>query len=133
MNSKRLVEVRLASPLTKSDIERMTELVRLNVIAAPAKVVVCGEVTGLAMLQPEWEDVILKAFLRDNPKVERAAFLVSGRGSPFGMQLMRLVRSAGNPQRRVFDDARELVEYVTPALNADELVHVRSLLAQAAA
>ena len=128
----RLIEVRLGSPLIASEVTDVIQQVRMAVLGCPGRVVVCAELTRMLVMPPEFADQFTAMFTRDNPKVERSAFLVAFKRSGFTMQLERMVREANNPARRVFDDKGDLLAYLEPVLTPVEAQRLRSLLANAA-
>lgn len=128
----RLVEVRLGSPLAATEVADVIQRVRLAVLGCPGRVVVCAELTRMFVMPPEFADQFTAMFTRDNPRVERSAFLVAFKRSAFTMQLERMVREANNPARRVFDDKAALLAYLEPVLAPTEVQRLRSLIAQAA-
>lgn len=130
--SGRLIEVRMSSPLTAADVPNVIQQIRLAVLSCSERVVMCGDLTRMLVMPPEYAEQFTAMFTRDNPKVERSAFLVAAKRSSFTMQLERMVREAKNPARKVFDDKNELLAYLEPALTPTEVKRLRALIDSAA-
>ena len=62
----------------------------------------------------------------DNPRIERAGILVST-SAVFSLQLERMVREAGNPRRRAFRTAGELVTWLDEIATPDEKQRLKEL------
>ena len=119
-NVGRLIEAFVASPITVNEAESTVQQVRLTILGAPAKAVCCIDATGLTLMPDEVSEAFVSLFTRDNPKVECSAFLIAKRASGVGLQLGRMLRQAGHPARRSFDDRDELEGWVGTFLAADE-------------
>ncbi len=126
----RLVLAELMAPLTANDVAGVVQGLRMTLIAAPAKMVLCGDLTRLTVIAPEHADVFTGMFTKDNAKVERSAFLVDKTRGAFVLQLERMVREAGNPNRRVFDDVQGLTGFLEPVLDAKERAELTGWLAR---
>jgi hypothetical protein len=124
----RLVLMRLTSPITSADTEDVVAQVRMNMIAAVAKVVFFADLTGAERLPPEAEDKILATFTRDNPKLERSAILVAPHRSGIALLLERLARDARNPNRRVFDQPEVATRWINELLTEAEQTSIREFL-----
>lgn len=127
----RIVEARIASPLSADDIDDIIQRVRMNVLSMPGKVICCADLTRLDAIPRESVDAFIQLFTRDNSKVERSAFLLSRSLGALGMQMQRMIRSAGNPSRMTFDDARALLDWLAPALTPAERSHLQAFFASA--
>jgi hypothetical protein len=122
----RLIEARIASPLSEDDIQDIVQRVRMNVLSMPGKVICCADLTQLDAIPRESVDSFIQLFTRDNSKVERSAFLLSRSLGALGMQMQRMIRSAGNSSRMTFDDARALQEWLAPALTSPEKARLQA-------
>lgn len=71
---------------------------------------------------------LLANITRGNPRVLRSAAIAS-RNSPVALlQFLRVVRESKHPDRRLFDDAEELVTWLTDVLTPEELTRLREFL-----
>lgn len=125
----RLIETRLGSPLTRADVESTIQHVRLNILALPGKAVCCADLTQLDALPPDAIELFLAMFTRDNPRIERSAFLLARAGTALGLQLMRMFRQAGSPARMTFDDKAELATWLAEVLIPAERLRLNEFLA----
>ena len=127
-NVGRLVEGVVSSPIEPSEIEGAIQRIRLTVLGAPGKAVCCIDATGLTLLPAGVSDTFVALFTRDNPKIESSAFLLSKRASGVGLQLDRMLRQAGHPARRSFDDRDALQEWLNTTLTGEEQARLRVFL-----
>src|SRR5687768_14073406 len=98
----RLIEVRLATPFSDEELEVCIVRIRATVVANPQKIVFAVDVAGVDVLPPETADKFLAMMRADNPKVERAGYLLPPRRAIVGLQLERMIRDAKGPGRRAF-------------------------------
>jgi hypothetical protein len=63
-----------------------------------------------------------------NPRTERSAVLVSPASPTAMMQFFRVVQEAENLNRRIFQNAGELVAWLSEVLTAEETARVRAML-----
>lgn len=124
----RLIESRLGSPLSRVDIENVVQHVRMNVIASPAKVVCCVDLTQLDALPADAIELFLAMFTRDNPRIERSAFLLNRVGTALGLQLARMIRQAGTVARMTFEDRSELATWLEDVLIPVERARLKEFL-----
>src|SRR5262245_47072260 len=108
----RLVLMRLTAPIMTEDIDDLVGQVRMNMIAAPAKVVFFADLTGADSPPPGSEPHIVETFTRDNPKLERSAIVVAPRKTGLALQMERLAREAKNPNRRVFHEPDAAIRWM---------------------
>ena len=125
----RLIEARLAAPLTPNDVQSIVQRVRMLVLSLPGKAVCCIDVIQLDVLPEEAVGAFVALFTRDNPKVERSGFLLARSVSAFGMQVQRMIRSASSPNRRTFDDRAEMQSWLSEVLDPLEQEQLSRFLA----
>jgi hypothetical protein len=114
----RLVEVRVASPVAIEDFPRLSQSLQEAMTPHP-KVVFCVDWRGASVFTQEVSDRILTIMKSDNPRIERSAFLLGGK-TIFGLQLERLISTAGNPDRKAFRDGFQLMVWLAPVLTPPE-------------
>ena len=123
----RLIEARIASPLTHSEMEQAMRQAQDLVFASPGTIVSCTDVTGLDIVPPTAVDLLIGLFTRDAPKVERAALLVR-RSSTVAIQMEHTIRRAGIPNRKAFHDAAPLQRWLAGVLTPPEQVRLTQFL-----
>lgn len=99
-------------------------------VAAPARAVICADHRPVIIYPPTVADQLVQLFTTVNPRVQRAALLVSPANATVNMQLARIVREAVNPNRQVFRDLTHFTAFLADALNAAELARVRAFMAE---
>jgi hypothetical protein len=82
--------------------------------ARAAKVRFLCDCTQMKIIAPEAVEELLRLMKEDNLVVQRSAFLVPGDGV-LALQLRRIVRLAGSPNRRVFSSAATAWEWLQEA------------------
>jgi hypothetical protein len=127
----RLVLMRVTAPVTAADTDDLVGQVRMNIIAAPAKVVFFADLTGAGLLPAEVEAPIVTTFMRDNAKIERSAIVVAAGKSGLTLQIERLVRDAKNPNRRAFDQPDAAVRWASELLTEAEQTSLQGFVAAA--
>ncbi|APR81274.1 Hypothetical protein A7982_06621 [Minicystis rosea] len=128
-NEGRLIEARLASPLLASEVDGVVQMVRMNVLSQPAKVVCVADLTRLEAMPSDAPDTFIAMFTRDNPKVERSAFLLSRSTTSMSLQVNRMIRAAKGSSRQAFDDAQALQKWLDEILQPAERTSLRAFLA----
>jgi hypothetical protein len=124
----RLVEVRVGR------LARLTDVVSLNaaVFAAVGRggpgAVICADYRKAAPFTGEVANVWSQAMRRTNESITRSALLLDPSNTMFNLQLERVVRCAGNEDRRTFSDAEELCEWLDGTLTEREREALRTLL-----
>ncbi len=124
----RLIEARLGTPLSRVDIENVIQQVRMNIVASPAKVVCCVDLTQLSALPPDAIELFLAMFTRDNPRIERSGFLLNRVGTALGMQVARMIRQAGSVARMTFEDPPALAAWLAEVLSPAERARLTEFL-----
>jgi hypothetical protein len=124
-----LAEAALGSPLTVRDFEEFVTAARLSFLALPGKAVVVCDMTRLTVFGDDIAERAVDLVRRDNPKVERGAYLVPQRWGATSMQVSRLFREAGSETRQLFDEKSALRAFLGPALTPAELARLDEVLA----
>ncbi len=122
----RLVEIAIWSPVS---IDETTQWQRDHdaVIASVAGPYVCFvDLRGARVFPPEVVNAYV-AVMRDEQRLERTATLLPG--SPtVAMQIGRMIREAGHPQRRGFQDRDALYDWLAKVLDDNERSRLERLL-----
>ncbi|RYE89159.1 MAG: hypothetical protein EOO75_12295 [Myxococcales bacterium] len=127
-NVGRLIEGVVATPIDVAEAEAGVQRIRLTVLSAPARAICCIDATGLKLLPSSVSETFVALFTRDNPRIECSAFLLSRRASGVGLQLDRMLREAGHPARRSFDDRDAMSAWLEPMLTIEERDRLRAFL-----
>src|SRR5262249_32021431 len=90
-------------------------------VILPVRWVACADLRQAAVFTQDVVQGLIDLLRSDNPRIMRSGLIVST-GAVFSMQVERIVRAAGNPNRRTFRDAREGVTWLSEVLNATERV-----------
>jgi hypothetical protein len=127
----RLILITMVSPVDSTQIARFVERCRTLLLGAAAgvKVVTMADLRGATVMAPDAADMLIPMLIRSNPSINRTAILVSHARSSLGMQFGRLVQSAKNPARRLFDDPGDALAYLGEVLDPHELLVVERFLA----
>ncbi|APR81273.1 Hypothetical protein A7982_06620 [Minicystis rosea] len=124
----RLIEARIASPLLADEVDGIVQTTRMNVLSQPGKVVCVVDLTRLESLPDTAADAFVAMFTRDNPKVERSAFLLNRSTSSMILQVNRMIRAAKSPSRQSFEDAVALRKWLDEVLQPAERTSLRAFL-----
>ncbi len=130
-NEGRLIEIRSIAPITMEDTQSMVGGLMRVLTASTARFVGCGDLRRAAVVAPEITDASISLLRRENPRIERTAFLIDTTGAVLGMQLERIVREANNPARKVFRDPVALRAFLDPVLTPAERTRLETFLAAA--
>src|SRR5689334_6494791 len=101
INVGRLAEGRIATPFMAADLQPLQALLRRVLGGAPGRVVFCVDFRDASVFTQDVVAGLVDAMRGDNPHIERSGFILGG-GAVFAMQAERMIRAAGNPERRVF-------------------------------
>lgn len=116
----RLVEVKLASPLSLEEVQQFVQKHLAIMQKIPG-----GKYVGVVNLleayvfPPAVAEALSKLLSGTGSHVERSAFLI-GESAVFGLQVERVIRDANNPNRRAFHHGPELVTWLSEVLNFGE-------------
>lgn len=125
--TERLVSIVIASPFGMEELASFQAAIVKLLTEVPGRVVTCMDLRHSVVLAPEVADALVGLMRRDNPRIERTAFLL-GENAVMNMQVARMIREAGNPSRRTFHDAAQLITWLEESLVANEVALLRQLL-----
>lgn len=100
----------------------------LEAIPTGVRVVTAADWRRVKVMSPEGSAYALEMLRHANPHTERSAILYT-EGSPTAvMQFYRLLRDADNPNRRMFSDAKEMVDWLGEVLSPEESARLSEFL-----
>ena len=113
----RLIELRGSGPMLAEDAESgARELVKV-LLKIEGKAVGCVDLRRSGLLRPEGAARFIEIMKRDNPKIERNAFILLEAKATLSLQIERLIREAGSPSRRLFHSAVEAQRWLNESLH----------------
>ncbi len=125
----RLVEFRMATPITHSEIASFVETVNRVFARRPGKFVCASDFRGMNVLAPDVAERLLGVMKQTNERIERNGFFISD-SAIFSLQSERIIREAGNPGRRTFRTRGALESWVGELLDAQERARLAQFLAE---
>jgi hypothetical protein len=124
---EKLVEIRIWSPVSVAETVAWAVEHERVIASVRGRYVCFVDLVDATVFPPECVDAYV-ATMRDEPRLLRTGTLLNP--SPtFGMQIQRMIRDAGNPDRRVFRDPLELESWLGAVLTIPERARLRSLVA----
>lgn len=132
-----LIELRfVGSPLMADALEfeaQMSAIVRGIVKHQKGRAIVCTDLRACGVLAPSVSERILWLMRRDNPHVERNAFLGND-NAVLTLQVQRVINEAGaDNRRRMFKREPLLVAWLDEICSVAERMRLRAFLAAAPA
>ena len=124
----RLIEIRVASPVTVSEVVAFAKELQGIVDGMNQRFVACSDFSRVSILPPEAVATYATCMRSLNVKLERTGLLVST-SATLSLQIARLLRDGANPKRKVFRDPSELKLWLGTALTADEQARLAKFLA----
>jgi len=128
----RLIELRVESPVTYEELLEFHE--RLANVCKPieGQIVICTDLVGATVITQQVTQRWTSIIKQDAPIVERNAVLV-GEGAVFSMQVERIIRQAGQSNRKAFLSPTDLVAWVADILTVRERARLEYYLREGAA
>lgn len=123
----RLIEVKLASPLT---IEEVREFAREHIALMqkiPGKYVGVVDLLEAHVFPPEVADSLIQLLSGAASHVERTAILI-GESATFALQVERAIRSSNNPNRRAFRHASDMMGWLNEILTPHEQLRLEQFV-----
>ncbi|HEY8207832.1 MAG TPA: hypothetical protein VIG99_10155 [Myxococcaceae bacterium] len=124
----RLLEIRLAAPITMQDLQNLGQRLGGLFQQHPGKLVSIADATRAAIVPEDVANRVVEVFKADNPRIERSAILVS-HSATFSLQIERLVAAAANPARRCFHDTFDMKTFLGGLLTRDQHARLAQFLA----
>jgi hypothetical protein len=116
----RLVTFRIVPPVSDDNSENASLDLRALIVANPQPVIVISDLSIARAFSPETTARFVALMRSDNPKLFRAGTLISPEAPTLMLQIGRMMKEAGNPARRAFDDAHALMQWLHPDLTIAE-------------
>ena len=123
----RLVEARVFNLRTVADVDQYTAAFSPDLLKV-GDPVLCADHRPVVIYPPDVADRLVRLFKTMNSRLYRVAILVSRSNATLVMQLQRIVRESANPSRRVFFDAVEAEQFLTPVLQTSERARLHVFL-----
>lgn len=123
----RLVEVRVAPPLTLEEVESFVDELRTTINRIPDRYVGVVDLHKADVFPVEVAQALIALLSRMADRVERTAFLI-GESAVFALQIERVIRRSVNPNRKAFRDAASLEAWLGEVLTDRERERLAELL-----
>ena len=128
----RLVEIQVASPILLPELAGFGE--RIGEIAARLgrqgqRLIACTDLTAANILPPDVAEWFIRLMQRDNPVLERGAFLI-GTSAVFALQLERMFKQSSSLTRRTFREPWLLLDWLGELATPVERDRLRRFLAE---
>jgi hypothetical protein len=130
MQVGRLLEVRAELPIRVEEIPSITRSMTEILERTTDSLVAILDARAYGVEPPEAADHFVGSLRRDNPRIERSAFLIDAGQALLGLQLERVIREAQNPRRRLFRSVSEAVSYLAPVLTREESARLDAFLGE---
>lgn len=111
----RLVEVKVAPPLTLEEIEGFVDELRATINRIPDRYVGVVDLHQADVFPVEVAQALIELLSRMADRVERTAFLI-GESAVFSLQIERVIRKSVNPNRKAFRDTASLEAWLGEVL-----------------
>jgi hypothetical protein len=98
------------------DVARFQRMMLEAFASAGPQSVICADWRRALVFAPDVSDALLALLRRGNRELRRSAVLLSASDATFALQVERLVREAGNPNRRTFRGADPLLAWLGEVL-----------------
>jgi hypothetical protein len=124
----RLVEVKLASPLTPEEVQKfVSELTAVIGKIPGGKYIGVVDLLDAHVFPVAVADALIQLLSTASPRVERTAMLI-GESATFALQVERVIRSANSDNRRAFRRGEELETWLGEVMTAEERVRLRQFM-----
>lgn len=124
----RLVEVRLASPLTPEEVQQFARELQAVIGRIRSKYIGVVDLREAHVFPPAVADALIQLLSAASTRVERTAMLI-GESATFALQVERVIRSASSENRRAFRNPDELKTWLDDVATADERLRLKQFLA----
>ena len=133
----RLIEVKMCSGMSLQELQQFRTDVWLALGRISGRAVFVSDSREADMFGPEVAEQLLRMFVVDNPKVERAAYILARSGGAFAAQMEHLIAEAEKiaakagkkaPQRRAFSDKHEAQRWLGEVLETDERDRLQEMI-----
>jgi hypothetical protein len=121
----RLVEVRVATPLTMEEVQQFVREHQTVANRIPEKYIGVVDLLHADVFPADVAQRLIQLLSAMADRVERSAFLI-GESAVLALQVERVIRNAANPNRKAFRDPQQLRQWLEEILTRTE----RSRLAE---
>ena len=128
----RLLEIDIASGYrVLQDVDYMMAAIAQALARVPerTRVVIAADWRPCKLFTPEVAERVVAMFTRDNVRIERSAILHTADQATSVLQVMRLIRESGHPNRQVFTDTKAMRDFLDQVLNERERTRLTQFLA----
>lgn len=115
----RLIEVRIASPLTMQEVQRLVGELRSAMHNLSGQSVGVVDLLGAHVFTPDVAEALIQLLSGNAPHVIRTALLI-GESAIFALQVERGIRSSDPDKRRAFRSPGELMAWLGEVLTPGE-------------
>jgi hypothetical protein len=117
----RLIEARLLSLRDVADVVSFEEAMGRGFAKSGGQAIICADWRRAHLFAPEVADRLIGLLQRANPRVVRAAILLTQDQAVFALQVERVVRAAGHRVRRAFRSKNQMRQFLALDLDDAEL------------
>ena len=128
----RLLEIDIAAGYrVPQDVDFMMAAIAQALARVPerTRVVIAADWRPCKLFTPEVSERVVAMFTRDNARIERSAILHTVDQATSVLQVMRLIRESGHPNRKVFTDTEDMRGFLDQVLNERERTRLQQFLA----
>jgi hypothetical protein len=122
-----LIELRMTSPITLIELAGFHAALTQGSRHVSGKIALCTDLLGARVFDQAVTTKLTNIIRQESPRVERNAFLV-GEAAIFSMQIERIIRESGAPNRRTFRSSMDLVPWLGEVLSAPERKRLAAFL-----
>ncbi len=129
----RLLEVRIAAGYrTVEDVDALFDTLDAHVAKLPPGVrhVTAADWTRCVVMAPRAADRLKQRIASVNASTDRSAVLAVTDLPIAVVQFLRIIREAGNPDRRLFYSASEMIGWLEERLTPEEAARLRQFLSE---
>jgi hypothetical protein len=125
----RLILARIrALPSPAAAVEYALTLRETSARLSALSPILCADHRLVAVYSQEVSDELARLFARMNQVLVRIAVVAAHSNATLIMQLGRIIREAGNPNRKLFTDAQRATTFLDEILDPSERVEIRRFL-----
>jgi DNA-binding TFAR19-related protein (PDSD5 family) len=121
----RLVEVRLASPLSADEVQKFVQELNAVLKKLPGKYVGLVDLHDAHVFPPAISESLIQLLSAAAARVERAAFLIN-ESAIFALQVERILRSSNSENRKAFRNLDEAVKWLGDVMTPEERTRLKT-------
>ena len=133
LNVGRLLEIRAAAGYRDAaDVDEQFDRIEIELARLPItqRAVVATDWRRCPLMSSDASDRMKLRIVRLNDRIERSAALSSGQPAVTMLQFLRLVRESEHPNRKLFEDAVTMTQWLAEVLTLPEVDRLRAFLAE---